>query len=160
MKIWQKMAVRYGATLGIIIVFLNIILTFIYLDPTIHSILSYLTAPLIIFFSGFAGYKCMAETRNRVNALLSSVITVAVSLLIGFSSLFILNLFFVDIVSKNPFMVKNYMISGEKNIREFIISYTLTAATQSTVVSLILGIISGTIGGFIASKTSRQSVKL
>lgn len=154
----QKMAVKHGLILGFLIVVLNCVLTFVYLDAYVNTILSYVTIPLIIFFAGLTGYLRMKQRDNLSYSIQSSILTVSLGLFIGFASLFILTFSFMDVVRNNPLTLQNFQANGQGNLDTFIKNSVFHAATTSVPVSIILGMVSGFIGAHIQKnlKSSKQ----
>lgn len=145
----QKMAVKHGLILGLLIVVLNIVLTFVYLDTTQTTILSYTTVPLIMFFAGLTGYLRMKQRDNISFSIQSSILTVSLGLFIGFASLFILTYSFMDVVRNNPLTLQNFQANGQGDLDTFIKNSVIHSATTSVPVSIILGMVSGFIGAHI-----------
>lgn len=148
----QKVAVKNALRLGLLIFILNCILTFIYLDYALHNTLSYLTAPLIMFFAGLTGFQRMKQKNHIPYAIQSSILTVSLSLVIGFGTLYILTSSFIDIVRNNPVTLTNFHASGQGDLDGFIYRSIIDAITASVPVSIILGIISGTIGALLSKR--------
>jgi heme/copper-type cytochrome/quinol oxidase subunit 4 len=148
----QKLAVKYGILLGLLFVALNYVLTFIYLDPQFHTILSYMTVPFIIIVAGLVGFLRMRQTGNLEYAVQSSILTVMISLIIGFGSLFFLTYANLDLVRNNPVILQNFQTSGKNSLDEFIRSNLINAATMSVAVSTVLGIISGIAGAMLSKR--------
>ncbi len=157
-KNWRSVGLRYGIILGLLIFLINIVLTFIYLNPVWNSVVSYTTVPLIILFTGFAGYSSTQVNKKMQFAIKSSILTVIVGLSIGFTSLFIMTSLFIDIVSNNPVLVQDFQKSGQQNIHQFIIDKNVQSVFSSVPISLIISIISGTIGGLNGKKTGTSTI--
>jgi thiamine transporter ThiT len=153
----QKMAVKNGLILGLLIIVLNCVLTFVYLDANLNTILSYVTVPLIMFFAGLTGYLRMKQRGNISYAIQSSILTVSLGLVIGFTSLFILTFSFMEIVRNNPLTVQSFQTNGQGDLDTFIRNSVFHAATTSVPVSIILGMVSGFIGARISKDISQYS---
>lgn len=150
----QKLAVKYGLLLGLLFGALNYVLIFVYMGTLLHTILSYLTVPLIILFSGLIGFLRMRQTKNIEYAVQSSIVTVILGLIIGFGSLFFLTYSNMDIVRNNPVTLQNFQASGQGDVDEFIRSSLIRATTMSVAVSTVLGIFSGIAGAMLSKKRS------
>ncbi len=149
----QKVAVKYGLLLGFTFFIINCVLTFVPLDATMHTIVSYATVPFIIFFSYVSGFLRMRKTNNLEYAIQSSILTVSLGLLLGFGSLFFLTFSFLDVVRNNPVTLQNFQTSGQSDLDNFIRESVIYSATTSVPVSIVLGIFSGMIGASVSKRS-------
>jgi hypothetical protein len=147
MKNWKRSALRRGLSLGLVIFIQNCILTFVYLSASWSDILSYAIVPFILLFAGLSGRESLDETKKMRFAVLGGVLTVTVSLIIGFVTLFLLTFLFRDIVSHNPLTILNFQKSGQGDFHQFLLGTLKQAVLTSVPVSLTLGAISGLFGG-------------
>jgi hypothetical protein len=152
----QKFAVRNGLLLGLLLIILNCILTFIPLDPSTHNALSYMTVPFIVFFAASTGSYRMRQTNDVGYAIQSSILTVSMGLFIGFSSLYSLTFTFLDTVRTNPVTIHNFALSGAKDLDTYIQNSLINAITRSVPVSIILGIITGAISAILTRNSLRK----
>ncbi len=148
----QKIAVKYGLILGVLIIILNAILTFIQMTPAAHTMLSYITVPFIILFASLSAYQRMRQTGNIGYAIQSSILTVSISMLLGFGSLFILTFTFIETVKANPVTLHNFAVSGAKDLDVYIRDSVIDATTRSVPVSIVIGIVSGALAASMVKR--------
>lgn len=155
----HKLFLNPGLILGCIFLSINIVLTFWYFENSIHDFISYLTVPGIILITGYTTTKSYNQSKRIGKAIIDSLKSLYLGLLIGFTSLLLLNTIFINIVANNPYYQSLLEQVNATNMHQFILQYTYQSALQSSLVSTILTIITclSVVGSLHISTTFRQN---
>ncbi len=143
---------KQALVLGMYFVLINCILTFVYLDLSTHMLVSYMTVPGIVGAAIWGLILGKNKNQSFIISLKNTLFSLLLALAIGFSSLFILNTTFIDMVGSNPVVQMKFQQSGVAEIESYLQQSTLQDALQSTMVSMILTTLVVGIGSLVIRK--------
>lgn len=142
-----RLGVVIGGILGAFYIFFNIMNYLMNLQGTPYDLLIITLLVVLTTFLFLAGYF----TGQVKSGMMSGFIAGLVSAVIGIISMWVITLLFFDIVSRNMYLMMNFINSGVPTMRQFIIEDAASTTVVEFIGSLVLGTFLGSLGGWAGS---------
>jgi hypothetical protein len=165
---WLKHELIFGAIFAVILTAFNLASNLAPLGSSISD-LSRTVSPVLIFillpFSYvIAGFINGRRRQKTTSGTFAGVITAATSGVILIVSLLLIMYFFWNTVLSNamqdPFMNEAFLASGEPTFGQFLWGDQMTGVGFVTIILLIVGLLFGTVGGFVGAMGAKRQAKL